>query len=87
MQYEKADLLEYMDAPTIRAILRIYGIPLKYVGFRLGVTKQAVVYQLKHDSMKDWQRLEILDLFYSYGLETLELILIWNMCSKAKEVK
>ena len=86
-RYDKAELLKLLDADTIKAIARLYGIDYKRIAIRFGLTRPAIHYQLKNNSFKDYQREIILDLFTQYGLEAAELILINKMMTTMKKVK
>lgn len=85
-RYDKAELLKLLDADTIKALLRLYGIDYKKIAIRFDQTRPAIYYQLKNDSFKDYQRAIILDLFTQHGLEATELILINKMMTTMKKV-
>lgn len=85
-KYDKAELLQLLDAETIKALLRLYGIDYKNIAIRFGQTRPAIYYQLKNDSFKDYQREIILNLFIQYGLEAAELILINKMMATMRKV-
>lgn len=82
MKYNKAELLKLMDAPTITALLRIYDIKYPTLAFKFSCSRQNIVYLMKHDAFKEYQRQALYELFKSYGMEDLELILLHNMTAK-----
>ncbi|MGE6488787.1 hypothetical protein [Paenisporosarcina sp. NPDC076898] len=86
-RYDKAELLKLLDADTIKALLRLYGIDYKKIAIRFGQTRPAIYYQLKNDSFKDYQREILLNLFIQNGLEAAELILINKLMTTMKKVK
>lgn len=78
----KRNLLDYLDAPTIIALIKIYNLKYSHLAYRLGFSKQNLVYLLKHDRFKEYQRMQIYQFFKEYQMEDLELILINHMTKK-----
>ncbi|WP_078408728.1 hypothetical protein [Priestia abyssalis] len=76
------DVLELLDSPTISALLKIYDIQYSALAFKFHCSKQNIVYLMKHDAFKDYQRQLIYELFKSYGMEDLELFLIHHLLHK-----
>ncbi|USK45517.1 hypothetical protein [Cytobacillus oceanisediminis] len=83
-KYDKSKIIPLLDAETISALLRIYGIGYKNLAVRFGVTREAVWYRQKVDCWKPYEREMLLDLFVSYGMELAELILLHQMINKRK---
>jgi hypothetical protein len=80
MRYDKKELLQLLDAITISALLRLYGITYKQLAAHLFCTRQNLFYLLKNDKFKDWQREKIFKFLHErYGLEITELIVIHYM--------
>lgn len=82
--YDKSKLISLLDADTISALLRIYGLGYKNLAVRFHVTREAIYYRQKTDCWKPYEREMILDLFVSHGLEMAELMLIHQMTNKRK---
>jgi ribosome-interacting GTPase 1 len=85
MNYDKTEMIKLLDAETISALLRIYNLKYKHIAIRFNCTKENIVYLMKHDRFKDYQREIILELFQLQGLEVTELILIHHMANKSKK--
>ncbi|MCP1146157.1 hypothetical protein [Lysinibacillus endophyticus] len=83
---DKKQLIQKLDASTIVALLKIYNLKYKHIAGRLSCTRQNVLYLLKNDCFKEYQRYIILDLFLQYGLTDTELALIHHMTKKVKQL-
>ncbi|MFJ7729280.1 hypothetical protein ACIQXV_24545 [Neobacillus sp. NPDC097160] len=86
-QYHNAEVIKLLDAPTISALFRLYGINYDSIAFRLRQTRQAIVYKQKHDSWKPYERQLVYELLKQHGLESTELILINKMANTSKKRK
>ncbi len=86
-RYDKAELIKLLDADTLVALLKIYGITYKHLAIRLNVTRPAISYHVKNNSFKSHDLRIVLDLLFNHGLEVAELILINKMVNTARKVK
>jgi hypothetical protein len=86
-KYDKAEVLKMVNHANVSALMKIYGITYQHLANRLRFTKQNVLYLLKADSMKEYQKEIILEIFISHGLEVCELIFINQLTSKSKILK
>jgi hypothetical protein len=86
-KYDKKEVLKLLDANTMKALLRLYGLDYKFLAVRLGCTRPNIHYHLKHDTFKDYQRENILELLFKQGLEVAELVIINQLVNKQKKVK
>ncbi|MFB5196154.1 hypothetical protein ACE198_14695 [Neobacillus sp. KR4-4] len=87
MNYDNNQIIQYLDSATISALFRVYGIKYDAIGMRLRCTRQNIVYKMKTDSWKDYERQMVLELLRQHGLETVELILINRMVNTSKNLK
>lgn len=83
---KKAEMLKLLDASTIVALLKIYGLNYRHVAIRLNCVRQNISYLLKHDSFNEHQREVVLELLLQHGLEASELALIRHMTKKVKQL-
>jgi predicted XRE-type DNA-binding protein len=87
MHYKKAEVLKLLDAETITALLKIYNLKYENIAIRLHITRQAIVYKMRKDRWKDFEKEIVLDLLQQHGLEITELILINKMVTTSRKVK
>ncbi|WP_430789470.1 hypothetical protein VBD025_03930 [Virgibacillus flavescens] len=87
MKYDKKEVLQLLDADTIIALLKVVNLKYKHVAGRLNISRQAIVYLMKHDAYKDWQKEIILEMLLQHGCEVAEIMLVHQMVNKAKKVK
>jgi hypothetical protein len=85
MNYDKSEAIRLLDAETISALLRIYNLKYKHLAVRFNCTKENIVYLIKHDRFKDYQREIILELFMQHGLDLTQLTLIHIMANQSKK--
>lgn len=85
-QLDKKEMIPYLDASTMKALLKIYNLKYSHIAGRLGFTKQNLVYLLKHDRFTESQRYIVLEILFQYGLEPTELVLINSMCKKVNQL-
>ncbi|MBN3553302.1 hypothetical protein JYA63_03425 [Fictibacillus nanhaiensis] len=86
-KYDKTEVMKLLDEKTLKALLRLYGIDYKFLAVRLGCTRPNIHYHLKHDTFKQYQRENILELLFKQGLEVAELVIINQLVTKQKKVK
>jgi hypothetical protein len=86
-KYDKAEVLKMVNHANVSALMKIYGITYQHLANRLRFTKQNVLYLLKADSMKEYQKEIVLEVFLRLGLEITELMFINQLTSKSKILK
>lgn len=85
MEYDSKQIIQLLDANTIGALFRLYGIKYDSVAFRLRVTKQSIVYRQKMDSWKPWERELVYEILKQHGCDSTLITIVNLMMQNQKK--
>ncbi|WNF35685.1 hypothetical protein RJD24_14650 [Bacillaceae bacterium IKA-2] len=79
VNYDKAKTLEMLDAVTISALVRVYGLKYDNIAIRMKCTRQNICYKQRTNSYTVYEKEIVWELLQQHGLDSTFLILINTM--------